>query len=130
MPRILPCKAYLMSRLKTSVVNISIKRMVSITSVIYLIFIFAFASGTIHALVEGNRTGQNVLIVPDRSTQTMGESVLSILLFLFGSTGVFFIHRSSKPQAAKAQKMFFIAGFSIMAIALLAGFLLLEFKIG
>jgi len=118
-----------MSRLKTSVVNISINRIVSITSVVYLIFIFAFAAGTIHALVEANRTGQNVLIIPDRSTQTMGESVLSILLFLFGSTGVFFIHRSTKPQAAKAQKMFFIAGFSIMAIALLSSFLLLEFKL-
>ena len=129
MPHILPCKAYLMSRLKTSVVNINVNRIVSITSVIYLIFIFAFASGTIHALVEGNRTGQNVLIIPDRSTQTMGESVLSILLFLFGSTGVFFVHRSAKPQAVKAQKMFFIAGFSIMAIALLSSFLLLEFKL-
>lgn len=109
--------------------NISVNRIVSITSVIYLIFIFAFVSGVIHALVEGNRSGQNVLIIPDRSTQTMGESVLSILLFLFGSTGVFFVHRSAKPQAAKAQKMFFIAGFSIMAIALLSSLLLLDFKI-
>ncbi len=127
---ILPCKAYLMSRLKTSVVNISVNRIVSISSVIYLIFMFAFAAGTIHALIEGGGGGQQAaLLIPDRSTQSMGESVLSILLFLFGSTGVFFIHRSSKPQAAKAQKMFFVAGFSIMAIALLAGLLLLDFKI-
>ncbi|GEM_PF-663856 len=119
-----------MSRLKTSVVNISVNRIVSISSVIYLIFMFAFAAGTIHALIEGGGQGQQAaLLIRDRSTQSMGESVLSILVFLFGSTGVFFIHRSSKPQAAKAQKMFFIAGFSIMAIALLAGFLLLDFKI-
>jgi len=110
-------------------VIVNINRIVSITSIIYLIFIFAFASGAIHALIEGGRTGQQVFLIPDRSTQTMAESVLSTLIFFFGLAGVYFIHRSSKPQTAKTQKMFFIAGFSIMAISLLAGFLLLDFKL-
>ena len=110
--------------------NVSINRIVSITSVIYLIFLFAFASGAIHAIIEGNRTGQQVLLIPDRSTQSMAEAVLSILIFLFGVAGVSFIHRSTRPQPIKTQKMFFIAGFSIMAISLLSGVLLLNFKIG
>jgi prolipoprotein diacylglyceryltransferase len=104
-------------------------RVVSITSVIYLIFVFAFASGAIHALTEGSRTQQQFLLVPDRSTQTMTEAVLSTMIFFFGLAGIYFIHRSAKPQTAKSQKMLFIAGFAIMAIALLAGFMILEFKV-
>ena len=109
--------------------NVNIGRIVSVTSIIYLIFIFAFASGAIHALTEGGRTGQQLFLVPNRSTQTMAESVLSTLIFFMGLAGVYFIHRSSKPQTAKAQKMFFVAGFSIIGISLLAGFLLLNFKL-
>lgn len=106
-----------------------ISRIVSITSIIYLIFMFAFASGSIHALIEGTRTQQQFLLVPDRSTQTMTEAVLSTLIFFFGLTGIYFIHRSARPQAVKTQKMLFIAGFAIMAIALLAGFAILQFKV-
>ncbi|MEM2760571.1 MAG: hypothetical protein QXU32_10025 [Nitrososphaerales archaeon] len=105
-------------------------RVVSIASIIYLIFMFAFASGSIHALIEESRAQQQLLLIPDRSTQSMTEAVLSTLIFFFGLSGVYFIHRSARPQVAKAQKMFFIAGFVIMAIALLAGFLILQFKVG
>ena len=90
---------------------------------------FALVSGAVHAIIEGGRTGQQLFLIPDRSTQTMAESVLSTLIFFLGLVGVHFIHRSSKPQSAKSQKMFFVAGFSIVAIALLAGFLLLNFKL-
>ena len=107
---------------------ISIKRAVSITSIIYLVFIFSFASGAIHAIIEGGKTGRQTLLVPDRSTQSMTESVLGTMIFFLGLAGIYFIHKSSRPQAAKAQKMFFIAGFSIAAISMLAGFLLLDFK--
>ncbi len=107
---------------------ISINRAISITSIIYLILIFSFASGAIHALIEGGKTGRQTLLVPDRSTQSMTESVLGTLTFFLGLAGVFFVHKSSRPQAAKAQKMFFIAGFSLVAISMLAGFLLLDFK--
>jgi len=103
---------------------------VSITSIIYLIFMFSFASGAIHTLIESGRTQQQFLLIPDRSTQTMTETVLSTLIFFFGLAGVYFIHRSARPQAAKTQKMLFIAGFAIMAISLLAGFLILDFKLG
>ena len=110
---------------------VNIKKIVSITSIIYLIFMFAFVSGAIHAIIEGGRTpaGQQFFLIPDRTTQTMAESVLSTLVFFLGLAGVYFIHRSSRPQTAKSQKMFFIAGFSIIAISLLAGFLLINFKL-
>lgn len=106
-----------------------LSRVVSITSIIYLIFLFAFASGSIHAMVEGGRTQEPVLLIPDRSTQSMGEAVLTTLIFFFGFAGVYFLHRSAKPQQEKTQKILFIAGFAIMAIALLSGFLLLDFKL-
>jgi hypothetical protein len=59
----------------------------------------------------------------------MTEAVLVTLIFFFGMAGVYFIHRSARPQEARSQKALFIAGFAIMAIALLAGFLILDFKI-
>ena len=108
---------------------VQLGRVVSITSIIYLTFMFAFASGSIHALIEGGRTQQQFLLVPDRATQTMTEAVLSSMIFFFGLAGVYFIHRSTKPQTAKTQKVLFIAGFAIMAIALLAGYLILQFKL-
>lgn len=108
---------------------VNINRIVSVTSIIYLIFMFALVSGAIHALIEGGRTGQQVFLIPDRSTQSMAESVLSTMIFFLGLAGLYFIHRSSRPQTAKTQKMFFVAGFSIVAISLLTGFLLLNFKL-
>ena len=106
-----------------------LSRAVSLVSIIYLIFIFALASGSIHALIEGDSSQQQFLLIPDRSTQTLTEAVLSTMIFFFGLAGVYFIHTSTKPQMAKTQKTFFIAGFAIMAIALLAGFLILQFKV-
>jgi hypothetical protein len=109
--------------------NININRIVSITSVIYLIFVFAFASGAIHAIIEGGRTGQQIFLIPDRSTQTLSESILGTMIFFLGLAGMYFIHKSTKPQTTKMQKTLFIAGFSIVGISLLAGFLLLDFKL-
>ncbi|MFQ5940290.1 MAG: hypothetical protein ACE5KA_01125 [Nitrososphaerales archaeon] len=106
-----------------------LSRIVSITSIIYLILIFAFASGSVHALIEGGSTQQQFLLIPERSTQTMTEAVLGTMIFFFGLAGLYFIHRSTRPQTAKTQKTLFIAGFAIMAIALLAGSLILQFKV-
>ena len=106
-----------------------LSRVVSITSIIYLVLLFALASGSIHALIEGGRSQQQLLLIPERSTQTMTEAVLTTMIFFFGLAGVYFIHGSTKPQTAKVQKMLFVSGFAIMAIALLAGFLLLQFKV-
>lgn len=110
--------------------NININRIVSITSIIYLIFIFAFASGAIHAIIEGGQAGQQVFLVPDRSTQTMSESILGMMIFFLGLAGLYFVHKAAKPQTTKTQKTLFIAGFVIVGISLLGGFLLLGFKIG
>ena len=103
-------------------------RTVSITSTIYLILMFALASGSIHAFTEGSRSQDQLLLIPERGTQSITEAVLGTMLLFFGLAGVSFIHRSTKPQTAKTQKMLFIAGFVIMAIALLSGYLLLQFK--
>lgn len=108
---------------------VTISSAASITATIYLIFVFAFASGAINALTEGTQAGQALFIVPSRSVQTMGESVLATLIFFLGTSGFYLIHRSAKPQTTKSQKMFFVAGFVIIGIALLSGFLMMEFKL-
>ena len=118
-----------MTRIKNSFVNVNINKLVSITSIIYLIFIFAFASGAIHAMIEGGRAGEQVFLIPNRSTQTVAETVLGTLTLFLGVAGMYFIHKSTKPQTTKAQKALFIAGFSILGISLLAAFLLLNFKL-
>ncbi len=109
---------------------LNINKIVTVTSLVYLILLFALSSGAIHAIIEGSRTGQQFFLIPNRSTQTMAETVLSTLILFMGLGGLYLIHRSSKPQAAKAQKMYFVGGFAITAISLLAGFLLVGFKIG
>lgn len=109
---------------------INASRIVSVTSIIYLVFILSYASGAIHAFVEGGNSSSQVLLVPDRRVQTLTESVLLTLIFFLGLAGFYFVHGSARPQIGKQQKAYFIAGFSIIGISLLGTFLLVGFKLG
>ena len=97
-------------------------------AVAYLAAFFALASGVINALIEG--AGVNRFIIPSRSVQTVGETVVITLILFIGMSGTFMLYQSGRSANPKVQKALLIAGFGVLGIALLLGFILVEVKLG
>jgi hypothetical protein len=102
-------------------------KVVWIVTVAYLTTFFALASGLINALIEGR--GINRFMIPSRSAQTIGETVVFTLLLFMGMTGVFMLYYSGRSANPKVQKALLIAGFGVSGIALLLGFIIVGVKL-
>ncbi len=78
-------------------------KILSATKYIYLIVFFSLISGVFYPLVE---TGANVNSV-----------VIGVLILFFGLSGAVLVYKAGTSD--KRQKTYLIAGFAILAIALL-----------
>jgi len=92
-----------------------------------LVFFFALASGMINAIIEGRNLSGFVL--PTRSAQTVGETVVITLILFIGMVGTFMLYSSGKSTDLKVQQALLIAGFGVLGIALLLGFILVSIKL-
>ena len=102
-------------------------KVVWIVAVAYLTTFFALASGLINALIEGS--GINRFMIPSRSAQTIGETVVITLILFMGMAGAFMLYQSGRSANPKVQKALLIAGFGVLGIALLLGFILVGVKL-
>src|ERR687896_1990379 len=102
-------------------------KVVWIVAVAYLTTFFALASGLINALIEGS--GINRFMIPSRSAQTVGETVVVTLILFMGMAGAFMLYQSGRSANPKVQKALLIAGFGVLGIALLLGFILIGAKL-
>jgi hypothetical protein len=102
-------------------------KVVWIVAVAYLTTFFALASGVINALIEGR--GINRFMIPSRSAQTVGETVVLTLILFMGMAGAFMLYQSGRSANPKVQKALLIAGFGVLGIALLLGFILVGVKL-
>ncbi|HEX6281322.1 MAG TPA: hypothetical protein VFZ67_03775 [Nitrososphaera sp.] len=102
-------------------------KVVWIVTVAYLTTVFALTSGLINALIEGR--GINRFMIPSRSAQTIGETVVFTLLLFMGMTGAFMLYYSGRSANPKVQKALLITGFGVLGIALLLGFILVGVKL-
>ena len=102
-------------------------KVVWIVAVGYLVFFFALASGMINAIIEGRNLSGFVL--PTRSAQTVGETVVITLILFIGMVGTFMLYNSGKSTDLKVQQALLIAGFGVLGIALLLGFILVSIKL-
>ena len=102
-------------------------KVVLIVAIAYLTTFFAFASGMINALIEGR--GVNRFMIPSRSAQTIGETVVFTLILFIGMAGTFMLYQSGRSSNPKVQKALLIAGFGTLGIALLLGFMLVGVKL-
>ena len=102
-------------------------KVVWIVAVAYLTTVFALASGLINALIEGR--GINRFMIPSRSAQTVGETVVITLILFMGMAGAFMLYYSGRSPNPKVQKALLIAGFGVLGIALLLGFILVGVKL-
>ena len=102
-------------------------KVVWIVTVAYVTTFFALASGVINALIEGR--GINRFMIPSRSAQTVGETVVVTLILFMGMAGAFMLYQSGRSANPKVQKALLIAGFGVLGIALLLGFILIGAKL-
>jgi hypothetical protein len=102
-------------------------KVVWIVAVAYLTIFFALASGMINALIEGR--GINRFMIPSRSAQTIGETVVITLILFMGMAGAFMLYNSGRSANPKVQKALLIAGFGVLGVALLLGFILVGVKL-
>ena len=102
-------------------------KVVWIVAVGYLAFFFALASGMINSIIEGRSLGG--FILPTRSAQTIGETVVITLILFIGMAGTFMLYNSGRSTNPKVQQALLIAGFGVLGIALLLGFILVNVKL-
>jgi dolichyl-phosphate-mannose--protein O-mannosyl transferase len=102
-------------------------KVVWIVAVAYLTTVFALASGLINSLIEGR--GINRFMIPSRSAQTIGETIVFTLILFMGMAGAFMLYYSGRSPNPKVQKALLIAGFGVLGIALLLGFILVGVKL-
>lgn len=102
-------------------------KFVGVVAIAYLVVFFALASGMVNAIIEGGSSG--AFILPSRSVQTSGETVVITLLLFIGMVGTFLLYESGRSLDPRAQKAMLISGFGAMGVALLIGFMLVSVKL-
>jgi hypothetical protein len=105
----------------------STSKVVWIVAVAYLATFFALASGVINALIEG--AGVNRFLIPSRSVQTIGETVVITSILFMGMIGTFMLYQAGRSPNPKVQKALLMAGFGVLAVALLLGFVIVGVKL-
>ena len=104
-------------------------KLVLIAAVAYLVVFFALASGLFNSIIEGSRQGtRSSFILPSRSVQTIGETIVTMMILFMGMVGAFLLYRSGKAITPKTQEGLLAAGFTVLMISLMIGFTLINFK--
>jgi hypothetical protein len=107
----------------------SASRIVLIATVVYLVIFFALVSGLINAILEGSLTPRGTFIIPSRSAQTLGETIVTTMILFMGMAGVFLLYRSGQALTTKTQETLLAAGFGVLAISLTLGLMLVNIKV-
>src|SRR6266849_6728591 len=99
-----------------------------IVAVIYIIIFFLLGSGLFNSIIERPNVSNSTFIVPSRSVQTIGETIVTTMILFIGMAGAFLLYRSGKAVNPKTQGGLLAAGFTIIGIALILGFRLVGIK--
>ncbi|MGI0023769.1 MAG: hypothetical protein ACREA4_01330 [Nitrososphaera sp.] len=105
----------------------STSKAAGIVAIAYLAVFFTLSSGLINSLIEGKNI--RAFIVPSRTVQTTGETIVITLLLFIGMGGAFMLYQSGRSMNPKAQQALLISGFGAIGIALLVGFMLVGVKL-
>lgn len=102
-------------------------KVAGLVAIAYLAVFFTLASGLVNSLIEGRNI--RAFIVPTRTVQTTGETLVITLLLFIGMGGAFMLYQSGKSLNPRAQQALMISGFGAIGIALLIGFILISVKL-
>ncbi|MGI0019739.1 MAG: hypothetical protein ACREAY_04650 [Nitrososphaera sp.] len=102
-------------------------RMALIVAGGYLVAFFALASGVVNASIEA--VGTRAFIIPTRSVQSLGETVVITLILFVGLAGIMLLQRAAKANAARTQRALLASGFAVLLGGLFLGYLLVSLKL-
>ena len=105
----------------------SSSKVIWLVAIAYLAIFFALASGLINAIIEG--AGINRFLVTSRSVQTIGETMVITLVLFIGMMGTFMVYQAGRSPNPKVQKALLLFGFGVLAVDLLLGFIIVDFKL-
>jgi hypothetical protein len=103
-------------------------KLVIVAAIIYLLVFFALASGIINAIIEGAAAGAGAFILPTRSAQTLGETIVLVFILFIGMGGAIMLYRAGSVGTTKTQGAFLASGFALIAISTMLGFTLVNLK--
>jgi len=107
---------------------LSTSKYITLATVVYLVAFFAFASGLVNSIIEGAVSRQ--FIIESRSIQTVGETIVIVMILFMGMFGVYLLYNSGKAATPKSQWTYLGSGFIVLTIALMVAFFILKIKTG
>jgi hypothetical protein len=100
---------------------------VLILASIYILIYFAFASGLINAIIEGQDYNQAVFL-PSRAVQNNYETMIGVTLLLFGFVGAMIAVKAINVEKLYEKYALLGSGFLIMMVSLIFMFKIMELK--
>jgi hypothetical protein len=100
-----------------------------IVAIAYLVLFFALGSGLFNSIIEGTARSTRTFIIPTRSIQTIGETIVTTMILFIGMAGAFLLYKAGNSINPKNQGGLLIAGFATIGIAMLLGFRLVDIKV-
>lgn len=108
---------------------LSIQKAIIVVTVVYLVLFFALGSGLFNSIIEGTARSTRTFIIPTRSIQTIGETIVTTMILFIGMAGAFLLYKAGNSVNPKNQGGLLIAGFATIGIAMLLGFRLVDIKV-
>jgi hypothetical protein len=99
---------------------------ITIAAALYLVVFFAFASGLVNSIIEGSKA--QAIVVPSRSIQSIGETIVTIMILFMGMVGIYLLYQAGKATSMRNQWVFVASGFVTVTIALVLGYNLVQLK--
>ncbi|MBA2267866.1 MAG: hypothetical protein H0W19_05965 [Nitrosopumilus sp.] len=100
---------------------------VLILASIYILIYFAFASGIINAIIEGQNYNQAVFL-PSRAVQNNYETMIGITLLVFGFVGALIAVKALNVEKLYEKYALLGSGFMIMMVSLIFMYKIMELK--
>ena len=90
---------------------LSIQKILLIVTIVYLVLFFALGSGLFNSIIEGTARSTRTFIIPSRSIQTIGETIVTTMILFIGMAGAFLLYKAGNSINPKNQGGLLIARF-------------------
>lgn len=94
---------------------------------LYILIYFAFTSGLINAIIEGQNYNQAVFL-PSRAVQNNYETTIGIIVLLFGLLGAILAAKAYGIEKINEKYALLGAGFLILIISMIFMYKIMELK--
>jgi hypothetical protein len=97
---------------------------------VYIVVFYAFTSGIINALIEGQNYNTIDGFIPSRAVQNNYETVIGILTLMFGFIGMVVMHKAYNAIKKNEKYIYLSVGLIIFTLSVTAMYKIAELKMG